>query len=747
MRSLTANFIAASKKTSALPYQVLEVDWIDGNGNAAPTYYLDRKADSFTNNDGKRVPTCDPNVLVMTWPSISISLKEGQVGATDQTSLTLNDQNGIITGLLTGVEQQWQLVKVWRMFDDPTVQWGRDNALMLAGCLRPFSWTAKDNIITLNIGDLGPLLAKSVSCPATTSIFTKTPPSYQDKNIPLCWGLANRVEAVCVQKPWETHISQNTDGSNPITVTIADDPDTMGVDGTGATTYDAWLGTDKVKVTFKQSSSPGTGTSTATISVDWNQTIATAMLLGTVDGGGGSRLIIQDAGIMPSSIGDHLADYVAAGQPMRLVTFKMGVVNTTLASITVNSPWWGWYTFTINDPGGTIVPNLEIGDVVKFLDTGTGARGWPTGTQLKQYGVPAVYVANMLPSKNVVRVEGFGTIADSAGGSRKDFIILGQYKQTIISGSSTTTLTGGSIIVNLNDNTWNNPQGTLLGHNVTTLTFPNGTPRDLNNNLDDDRIWVTLQGVEDIGNSTGNLITNPALILLQYLENPYLMNVAPSSINLTAFTNAATKLAGYYCGFAQVEAADGLSLLQHIASLCHSVLFFDQGEANMVVLSDAPQAAVWIGDGNNLLQCSLSQTESAIDDVKNDLTFKFRQNWDDKIGQNLQDSKNANLLSIAAFGRRAQEINPCDIFWRRQDVATERDWWLTHLTNIFRYVTFTAFLDALILQPGDPISVTWIDGGGRNLFGGAAEMIVTKSTDTGRDGLVQIEARFVKHSY
>ena len=104
----------------------------------------------------------------------------------------------------------------------------------------------------------------------------------------------------------------------------------------------------------------------------------------------------------------------------------------------------------------------------------------------------------------------------------------------------------------------------------------------------------------------------------------------------------------------------------------------------------------------------------------NEVTMKWRQCWDDQSGQKLLDCKNANLTSIAAFGRIAKEINPCDVYCTRASVAAERDWWLRHLSSIFRYMRFTGFLDALILQPGDWITVTWIDGGGRNLFGGVS---------------------------
>jgi hypothetical protein len=748
-RSFTANFLTQTKSKSARPYLVLEVDW---GGASGTKYYLDRPADSFLTSDGHRLPAggVDANVLVIEWPAVTLSLKEGAVGATDQTQLTLDDAGGALTALLNSQEQQRRLVRVWRMFDDASCQWDRDNGLILTGCLRPFDWTAKDNQLLLRIGDLGPLLAKSVSCTANNTVFPSIPNAYQDRNLPLAWGYAQRVEAVLVERPWETHLTQNTDGTDPVTVTIADDPIDLGLDGSGGTSYHGYLGLDAVNVTFTQSNQPGTGSSTATISKLWDPVLFTALLLGTVDGGGAWRLIFQDQHVTPIALADLLGNYMTAGQTIEIVSAKLGMVSTTLSSFTVDAPWPGWYTVIINDPSGTILPNLQIGDVFKFLKSGSPMRAWPTGTVLKQLGGQSVYIANALPSKNVARVEGFGTLTDQAGNTRKDFIVLGSYQETIIAGSATTRLIGGGLAVNLNDHTWNNPLGTGLVRNVTSLTFPSGTPRDLNANLDDDRIWVTLEGVEDAGDSTGNLITNPALVILQYLEHPALMYVDAGSVNLASFTAAATALAGYSCGFAQIEAAEGLSLLQHIASLCHSVLFFDQGQANLVVLSDAPGTIAATFDtaaNDNLLQGSLTQSESAVDDVVNEVTMKWRAYWDDKSGQKLLDSKNARLTSIAAFGRISREINPCDIYWTRSSVAAEREWWLGHLSSIFRTVRFTGFLDALVLQPGDWIEVTWIDGGGRNLFGGGQSMQVTKCGDTGKDGLVEIEARYVRFAY
>src|SRR3569623_3849485 len=173
MRSFTSNFTTAAASKSARPYQVLQVDWGGGIGTK---YYLDRTSNSFMVTDAYRVPASNLGAaLVVQWPSIGISLKEEQVGATDQCSVVLDDYQGEITAILNGAEQQRVLVTVWRMCDDASVQWPTDAARMFTGILRPFDWTAKDNQLTLNLGDLGPLLAKDVSCIASASVFGAAP--------------------------------------------------------------------------------------------------------------------------------------------------------------------------------------------------------------------------------------------------------------------------------------------------------------------------------------------------------------------------------------------------------------------------------------------------------------------------------------------------------------------------------------------------------------------------------------------
>lgn len=271
-RTFSSAFTTAAASKSAKPYQVLQIEW---DGYYGTKYYLDRASDSFSAS-GQRLPSSGiGNALVVQWPSLGISLKEGQIGATDQCSVVLDDFDGEITTILNGNEQQRRLVTVWRMFDDPSVVWPQNTERIYTGCLRPFDWSSKDNQITLNLGDLGPLLAKDISCIASDSVFGTIPNEYKDKNIPLCWGYAQRVEAILLAAPWETKITQSFNGANPLVVNIADDPSNMpGV--AVETSYPATLGTDAVNVTF-HAGSPGT----ATISVPNPPLVAAAGITGT----------------------------------------------------------------------------------------------------------------------------------------------------------------------------------------------------------------------------------------------------------------------------------------------------------------------------------------------------------------------------------------------------------------------------------------------------------------------------------
>jgi hypothetical protein len=787
MRSFTANFTAQAALKQSAPYLILEIDW---GGTVGTKYYTDRPAidDSyFITADGKRFPGDGGTSLVdapkvLKWPQIALALKEGAVGAVEQASVTLDDTSGALTAILNGDVYQRVIVAVWRLFDDPTTVWPTDAALMFSGSLLPFDWTIKDNRVTLNLGDASRLLQRDISCIANSTTFPPRgvypyeacPPESQDKNIPLGWGTAQRVEAVLIQRTFVTTTTTAIDGStNTPTVGIADDPTAFGIPlgpGPGiGTTAIVMIGTQTLYAYF-QSDGMG-GFEMVITAADYNPIVATATVLYNHNAGGGGQSfpVFPDLTVCPQGLQTTLATAVAAmGVPSVIVTLRNtsdpanapnGVYYCGVQTLTYNAPWPNYYKLLISSANPYLQNNVSSGDLLAFYDATAQTitiSPWPAGTRVEMtvysaspaFATPPkwVYAFNALPAKGVLSVWGFGTVTDQAGNTRKDFVLLGQSVQQVKSG--TVVITSESFdwfTVNLNDSTW----FSTLGRNIATITFP-GSPRATANQLDDDRIWVTFQGVEDKGDSTGNLITNPATVILQYLENTHLMNVNTGSIDAASFAAAASALAGYSVGFAQIEAQRGLELLHDIARQCHAVLFFDQGQAKVKVLANSyPGSSVLsfdttAGGQNNILLGSLDVSESSVDDVVNQVNFKWRAFWDDKRGNNPFDSKNVDLTSVAAFTLQSREI-PIYIYWRRADVATERDFWLSRWTTIWRLVKFTTFHQGLALQAGDWITVTAADASGRS-WSSAVKMVVTKTVDLA-NGQVTVEAKYPFKTY
>ena len=776
MRNFTANFLAQCDLKGSTPYLVMEIDWGSGYGTK---YYMDRPPATLT-AAGTRGPTIEtPHVIQ--WPQIALSLKEGQVGAVESCSVTIDDTGHAISDILNNSVQQRSIVAIWRLFDDASTVWPTDAALMFSGTLLPFDWTIKDNKVTLNLGDASRLLQRDLSCTANQTTIPNSgafpwlacPPESNDKNIPLGWGTAQRVEALLVQRPFRTITTQAIDGTTLTpTVTIQDDPTWFGIPlGTNVTVY---VGNQVAVAQFFLNLE---GTYSASLNFGGAPTvIATANVTYSKNGGGVSYPTFNDTTVFPQSLQSTLANVVMSGYPVAIelhntsdpTNYPNGLYWAIVQNLIYNDPWNNYYHFTITSVLSGLQNQISAGDIIAFYQpivSGNNSQPWPAGTPITiaptsaspgQYGdpnfnqlanAPYTYAFNALAAKGVLKVEGFGNVQDAAGNTRKDFVLLGQSVQQVKSG--TVVITNDSFSwfnVILNNNAW----AATLGRNIATLNFP-GSPRQTFTNLDDDRIWVTFQGVEDVGDSTGNLITNPALVILQYLENTHLMNINVGSINAASFAAAAAALAGYSIGFAQVEAQRGLELLQDIARQCHSVLFFDQGQANLVVLSNTPGGSVEFfstqaadGVNDNILLGSVDIGDSSVDDVVNQVNFKWRAFWDDHTGNKPLDSKNANLVSVAAFTLQSKEIQVY-IFYRLGDVATERDFWLERWSDIYRIVKFTTFHQALKLQAGDWITVTVEDPAG-NVWFSDHLMQVMSTVDT-CTGLVKVVARYVFAGY
>ena len=753
MRTFPADFTALLAANASAPYMILEVQW---GGATGTKYYLDRASTDFSAS-GTRVPASGVgNSRVLEWGGVGLSLKEGQVGAVDQTSIKLDDASGELTAILDLECKQRKTIKVWRMFDDSTVTWSGDAALMLQGTLRPFDWSSDNNTVTLNVTDGSDVLTHDVSCIAKQAVFTSIPKESRDKNIPLCWGNVKRVEALLVKRPWETRILQAIDGSYDQTVAITEHPTDLGVNP--GVTYSAWLNGHPVSVIFNQSADPDNVASTVTVLAAGNQAVAHAVAIYTMDTGTNRFMVIPHNVVAPASRADTLTGLIRAGDPVLIylsdttlsatTTPPYGWNATTVSTLSDHTPWPDHYKLTVSDAN----VNLRAlpGAHVTFLMGVSNRPPMPAGSLLTAYDGTYIYAASALPSKSVDIVEGFGQLADQFGERRKDFIVIGNFIGDELQAGTcfeNQLNPDGYFTVNLNDDTWAVGPGGGIGRNITTITFPLA-PRFLCPQMDDNRIWVTLKGVEDVGDSTGNLITNPARVIQEYLEHAKLMNVGASGVNQASFNTAATSLTDRKVGWVQYEAMEGLAIVQELARQCHSVLLFDQGQAYIVVLSNTAGASAATFDhstNDNIQLGSVKITESPVEEVVNELTLRWRQAWDDIRGHKPIDVKDSNAASITAFGKMAREMN-IDMYWRRSDVESELSFWLTRWTRIYRHVMLTTFHDGLALQPGDWVTVSYTDPAGKVVL--SSQVIEVRGVkDVGLQGLVEIEGRYSKYTY
>lgn len=735
-RTFPADFQAQTAQASSRPYLVLQIDW---HGEPGTKYYLDRPATSFS-SAGQRVPDSGlSGAMVVEWGQIALTLREMQVGSVDELTIKLHDGGGELTADLEAVLQQRAEVTIWRMFDHPDVTWPADAAKIFVGSLKPFAWTESERVVSLPLEDISRRLFRTVEFPARKRVFPKIDPDHEDRNIPLCWGRAQRVEAVLVERPWETRILQPVPmtASLPVDLDVLDHPSEIGAPVNFSVS--AWLGNDRVTGMFLESSAPDTVPSVFRI-LSWVQTTkAQAAIVGVFGFGDSRKVVISLASVFPVSERTTLHDFVPQNGTVQLSIGGAWVTTTLDGGIATGDPAPGFASFRLN----ALMDLVRPGSAIRFANPSATRRSWQAGSVLRAIEGDWVYACNALPSYQVVKVEGFGSLVDDNGETRKDFILLGGKVFDTTDGTvEVTDYAETPYEVNLNDSTWSDPdfpaegQFEQLEHNITTVRFSQA-PRSIEPALDDNRIWVTLDGVETTGSGgeteDSQPITNPAAILSEYLENPYLFDVA-EYVHEASFTAAGVALAQRRCGFAQLEPADGLVLLQDISRQCKSVLFFDQGQVQMKVLSNSNPGAVLHLTQQDVLEHALEIEEQPVEEVVTRLMAKWRYQWDDKFRPRSVLGMNAEAEAIFGVGGRDFDIW---LYARRTYVESEVAFWLERWSRLYRTVKFQAFHRALRLQPGDWITLSYMLG--QEVYATDLELVTTSRvasdsyTFTGQD--------------
>ncbi len=730
-RSLPADFETQCEADASRPYFILAINW---GTSADPLwrYYLDRATTSFEAT-GTRIPAGGviTTAFVTDWGENTMRLREQQVNSVEGRAVKLEDTEGHIRSMFAATPRQKKGVIIYRMFDDDSVTWPTDALAVFAGSILPMQWTENDCTVTLQFEDAARRFFPDVAIYATTPVFgADMPPESRDQMMPIPWGKAHRVKCLRVAGPWETKSRTSyTADTGSVTIDVDDHPVLdLGLSslGTIGSPIEVFIGPDLVEGYFTESVSPDDTPSTFTI-VDGDGITLASAVLEMVVGTTTRYAYIRATSIRPENQQSVLMDNVIVGDSVRVFVFDPtnDWITTTITELTADDPWPGWYK--IKFASTTVQVNMSPGSVVHFLSGTTMRRGWQAGVTLQPKLANAVYIVSAFPSKGVLLVEGFGNLWDMNGESRKDFVKLGKSYNEGLAGTVPFEETNyQNFTVNLEDDTWNYT-GTLdegasfdLGQDVTTITMPL-LPRSMNPDLDTNDIWATVLGVPEDLDIDLDEIRNPALVILQYLESEFLLGLDAANIDYPSFTAATTALAGYFVGWVQTKPMKGIEIIQEIARQCHSIILLDGDKVQIVVLLNTSEVAALefdtgpnqspTGALDNIKRGSLSLAESSIVDIITNLVAKWRKYHDDLTGQKGFSVQGINTGALAIFERKEREM-PIDLFWRRDDVSTEVDFWLTRESRIYGLVKFIGYHDALKLLPGDWIKVTYWSGQG-----------------------------------
>ena len=190
MRNISDEVLAVlSTRLGTEPICIVEIDWVVGSASA----YADKIVGGIP---GKIVELSDLDDAVHT---------EGHSGS-QQISLTLDDVDGTIKGILDTLDVHKRPARVYQAFVDPA-SYNSPGGISILGQFKLFSglvttpiiWSERDRTIKLTI--LSQLEVGEIDHSVEESLPGPVPSSLQGKNFPLVFGTVENVPAIQLQTP------------------------------------------------------------------------------------------------------------------------------------------------------------------------------------------------------------------------------------------------------------------------------------------------------------------------------------------------------------------------------------------------------------------------------------------------------------------------------------------------------------------------------------------------------------------
>jgi len=723
VREFTADYLARASAKSSRPYMILEVNWGTASSPALK-YYSDRTAADFEAT-GVRSPTLE-SALVLEWGETAMELTDNQSLSYGTRTIALEDTQGDIRWMLDASIKQLKYTRIYRLFDHESTVWPDDAAIVFSGSIEPHTFTEDGCKVSFAMKDISSQFIRALELAIPNNVFAKLPLGSQGRCFPLALGRVHRMK--CLPINGAVDLNGNTVGGTSSLAPgteIRMDRSMSDLGVIAGTQYELTIGGDPVKGSF--SAVPPEET-------NQNACIFTVTAGGTVSGSAVGHalmravwemvLLDESAGfngyfrlrrLEPSEMRSSFEETVTTiGSDLRIASYDKDTqtyVNVAFIDIIIDDPDEGWIHIQFA-PGDN--PPMDVYHPLFFYSAGsTAGIAQPGGVSVKAAStLQTIYCCNFLPSQNVFAVEAWYDGGEEVGAG---FRQLGSgVRETVV--GTTTVIDPESVpyVINTNDETWNGP--TQLGHNISTISI-SIPPSYIDPAYKDDAIYVSLLGMRPRDPGEAPLaIVNPALVVLEMLTHPKIFNVDESHIDEASFAAGAAALSGCEVGCAVLTQKNGLEWLQNFARQFHSFLLLDQDKIYWKTLANSSSSfamtfacgvnQIPVSTTDNILAGSLQISESPVEELTTHLIGSWTRFWDERSDTKTEEIRTFNQDAFTFAGRQLKTIQ-YDAMWRRTDVINELSFWMDRYARVYRLVTFTAFLEAAKLQPGDWIKVSY----------------------------------------
>jgi len=648
-RPLTPGTAAEAAATATTPICILEIAF---DGAVGTRYYAGRDLGA---GDGSS--PLDAEGRVAAWGPIARLYSEGTVNPVGDCRITLHDADRTLKGYFDTVGFQGKRVTVYQYFAGLAEN---DLQPILAGVVSaPVRWREADATCTFDITDLSTRHRKSLGTAVTADDLPFVSRADEGRVVPLVFGSVARSPMICCQGGVVTELVRdctaeatklfvNDAGRFPQGETIRIRVDDEVIEGT--------FGGNAFNVSQRGCDILAASTTTAAR----------------------DERSFYDRTLSDTD-GTYRGYFLKVTDPDQNVRYRQILRYSGEEHCLEYFP-----RILLQDGSEWTIPAGTAYGITSW------ARSHRTGARVVYHDTSYTFIVNDAPSKRVRAVEGYGTFAElfslaDADTAEEAWARRGRLRE------GWSLLDPGTYTVNTCDTGIYGPD-----HPVTTVTFGRH-PEEIFPSVR--ALSATLDGVEDAGDGTGELIEDPALVIRELLER--FVGVPAEEMDADSFDQASSDGTQYLTfGFTLTEIKHSLALAADLAFQARCALLWEDGRVRLQFLRNRLDAAALTLDTSNVAADSLEVLRTPAEAVVSEVRGRFTERGEPAT----VIARDAAVEAL--YGRRVRDI----ALWayaERESAASVAGFWLERWKQPWQRVRLQTYLPALALQRRDVVALDW----------------------------------------